>query len=205
MEYVDLKIQLDNLINFAYRQGYKVETPQLLIDPVYGNKLAYYQHGRNKIVMHDHFVQNAEQSEIINTLIHELAHAIAEQNNTGKKAIWHGDQWKEINKALGGNSERYHVGSYKKPAYVKKSMKELYAILPTKPADTWERGTYKQWLSRGYHVIKGQKGHLQVWEFQAEEYETDVDGKTSDWGKASAVYFNHDQVEPNVKKEAVNA
>lgn len=201
MEYVDLKIELDNLVNLAFRLGYKVETPTLLIDPVYGSKLAYYQHGRNKIVMHDHFVKNADKDEVIGTLIHELAHAVAEQNNQTKKAIWHGQAWKDINSALGGNAERYHKGSYTKPAYEKKSMKDLYATLPTKPADTWERGTYKQWLSRGYHVIKGQKGHLQVWEFSADEYETDKDGETSNWGKASAVYFNNDQVEPNQPKE----
>lgn len=206
MQYVDLKIELDNLVNLAYRLGYKVETPTLFIDPVYGNKLAYYQHGTNKIVIHDHYVENGDKSEVMNTLIHELAHAVAEQNNTkvnkaGKPVrVWHGDAWKEINTKLGGNSERYHTGSYHKPEYVKKTMAELYAIQPKHPADRWERGTYKQWLSRGYHVIKGQKGHFAVWEFVGDEYETDVDGKTSNWGRASAVYFNNDQVEPNEPK-----
>lgn len=201
MNITALEQELNKLTHVARDLGYTINKPELFIDPVYGNKLAYYQHGRNKIVMHDHFVENAEESEIMNTLIHEMAHAVAEQNNDTGKMIWHGDTWKAINKQLGGNSERYHVGKYHKPAHVKKSMKELYSTLPKHPADRWERGTYKQWLSRGYHVIKGQKGHLQVWEFQAEEYETSVDGKTSDWGKAAAVYFNNDQVEPNIKKE----
>ena len=80
-------------------------------------------------------------------------------------------------------------------------MVELYATQPKKPAADWERGTFKQWLSRGYHVMKGQKGILSVWEFSADEYETSTDGKTSNWGRASAVYFTPDQVEPNKRKE----
>lgn len=201
MNYVDLKIKLDNAVNHAHRLGYTVNTPELLLDNIYGNKLGYYSHGKNKIVIHEHFVENADEKEIEQTLIHELAHAIAEQNNTEKKAVWHGQVWKDILTALGGEAERYHVGTYHKPAFVKKTMKELYAILPTKPADTWERGTYKQWLTRGYHVMKGQKGQLVVWEFSADEYETQEDGKTSEWGRASAVYFTSDQVEPNTRKE----
>lgn len=201
MNYTDLKIKLDNAVNHAYRLGYAVETPELELDSIYGNKLGYYSRGKNKIVIHDHFVENAKPEEVEQTLKHELAHAIAEQNNTGKKAVWHGQIWKDILLALGGEAERYHVGEYKKPAFVKKSMKELYATLPTKPADTWERGTFKQWLSRGYHVRKGEKGQLVVWEFSADEYETDIDGKTADWGRASAVYFTPDQVEPNQRKD----
>lgn len=202
MEYVDLKIKLDNLVNHAYRLGYKVETPKLLLEPVFGNKLAYYQHGTNKIVMHDHFVQTADTAEIENTLIHELAHAVAEQNNETDKRIWHGDAWKKINTELGGNAERFHKGGYSKPAFKKMSKKDMYSILPKEDASNWERGTYNQWLLRGYHVIKGQKGQLAVWEFSADEYETAEDGKTSNWGRASAVYFTADQVEANTVKES---
>lgn len=199
----DLEKELMKLAQDARDLGYKITTPTLFVDPVYGNKLAYYQHGQNKIVMHDHFVENAEPEEIENTLIHELAHAMAEQNNTKTKKdgtpvrVWHGDAWKDAMAKLGGNSERYHQGTYHKPEHVKKTMKELYAIQAVHPAERWERGTFKQWLSRGYHVIKGQKGHFAVWEFVGEEYETDQDGKTSNWGRASAVYFNNNQVEPN--------
>lgn len=81
-------------------------------------------------------------------------------------------------------------------------MAELYAIQPKYSADRWERGTFKQWLSRGYHVIKGQKGQFAVWEFVGEEYETGKDGETSNWGRASAVYFDNTQVEANAPKEA---
>ena len=66
-----------------------------------------------------------------------------------------------------------------------------------RPATDWERGTFKQWLSRGYHVMKGQRGTLSIWEFVSDEYETDTDGKTSNYGRASAVYFTPEQVEPN--------
>lgn len=197
----DLEKELMKLAQDARDMGYKVTTPELFVDNVYGNKLAYYQHGRNKIVMHEHFVENGSSEEIENTLIHELAHAVAEQNNTEKKAVWHGNAWKEVNTKLGGNAERYHKGGYHKPAPVKKSMAELFAIQPKKPADTWERGTFNQWLTRGYHVMKGQKGQLQVWEFVADEYELEQDGKTSNYGRASAVYFTPDQVEPNKPKE----
>lgn len=76
-------------------------------------------------------------------------------------------------------------------------MDELYAIKAKYPADRWERGTFKQWLERGYHVIKGQKGQFTTWEFVADEYETDTDGKSSNFGRASAVYFTHNQVEAN--------
>lgn len=201
MQYVDLKIKLDNAINHAYRLGYKVETPELFVDNVFGSKLAYYQHGKNKIVIHEHYVETGAEAEITNTLIHELAHAIAEQNNQTDKRIWHGDTWKKINADLGGNAERYHQGGYQKPAPVKKSMAELFAILPKYPADRWEQGTFKQWLTRGYHVRKGEHGQLKVWEFVADEYETEQDGKTSNYGRASAVYFTHEQVEPNTVKE----
>lgn len=197
MQFNQLVDKLSELAHNARDLGYTVVTPELFVDPVYGNKLAYYQHGSNKIVMHDHFVENAPADEIINTLIHELAHAVAEQNNTGEEAVWHGDAWKKANKALGGDAERYHQGEYKKPAFKKQSMKELFAIKPKHPADRWERGTYNQWLRRGYHVMKGQKGSFVVWEFVADEYETDIDGKTSNYGRASAVYFTPDQVEAN--------
>lgn len=194
----DLEKELMKLAQDARDLGYKVTTPELFIDNVYGNKLAYYQHGRNKIVMHDHFIENGSPEEIENTLIHELAHAVAEQNNPKpEKRIWHGDFWKTINSQLGGNASRYHIGGYSKPAPVKKSMAELFAIQPKRPAEDWERGTFKQWLTRGYHVMKGQKGQFVQWEFIADEYETEQDGKTSNYGRAAAVYFTPDQVEPN--------
>ena len=203
----DLEKELMKLAQDARDLGYKVTTPTLFVDPVYGNKLGFYQHGVNKIVMHDHFVETADEVEIEYTLIHELAHAIAEQNNTNKKKdgtpirVWHGQVWKDINAKLGGNSERFHTGTYHKPEHVKKTMQELYAIQPKYPANRWERGTFKQWLSRGYHVIKGQKGSLSIWEFSSDEYETQEDGKSADWGKASAVYFDNTQVEANQPKE----
>lgn len=189
----------------ARDMGYKVTTPTLFIDEVAGNKLAYYQHGTNKIVFHEHYVNNGTPEEIENTLKHELAHAIAEQNNTKKKRngtpirVWHGDAWKAIHKALGGDSQRYHVGGYEKPAFKKLSMAELFNIKATRPATDWERGTFNQWLRRGYHVIKGQKGTFKMWEFSANEYETE-DGKTSEWGRMSAFYFSPEQVEPNIPK-----
>lgn len=80
-------------------------------------------------------------------------------------------------------------------------IRDLYSVLPKQPATDWERGTFRQWLERGYHVIKGQKGTLQVWEFKGNAYEAE-DGKESDWGRAAAVYFTPDQVEPNQPREA---
>lgn len=196
----DLEKELMKLAQDARDKGYKVTTPELFIDDIYGSKLAYYQQSKNRIVMHTHYVENADEKEIELTLIHELAHAIAEQNNTNKKGVWHGQVWKDINKELGGNSERYHRGGYIKPAPKKQSMQELFSIQPKHPADRWEHGTFNQWLRRGYHVTKGQKGQLATWEFVADEYETDIDGKTSNWGRASAVYFTPDQVEANRSK-----
>jgi len=195
-----LEQALNTLAEDARNLGYKIETPTLFIDNVYGNKLAYYQHGHNRIVIHDHYAENGTEEEVLNTLVHEVAHAVAEQNNETDKRIWHGDFWKQINAELGGDAERYHQGGYKKPAPVKKSMQELFAIQPKYPADRWERGTFKQWLSRGYHVMKGQKGTLTIWEFVADEYELEQDGKTSNYGRASAVYFTPDQVEANKPK-----
>lgn len=195
-----LEQALNTLAEDARNLGYKIETPTLFIDNVYGNKLAYYQHGHNRIVVHDHYAENGTEEEVLNTLVHEVAHAVAEQNNETDKRIWHGDFWKKINAELGGDAERYHQGGYRKPAPVKKSMQELFAIQPKYPADRWERGTFKQWLSRGYHVMKGQKGTLTIWEFVADEYELEQDGKTSNYGRASAVYFTPDQVEANKPK-----
>lgn len=197
----DLEKELSKLAQNARGHGYKVTTPTLSTDSIYGSKLAYYQQSSNKIVIHEHFTQNAPQAEIVNTLIHELAHAVAEQNNTATKRVWHGEAWKKINTELGGNAERYHKGEYVKPEIKKLSTQELFAIQPTKPASEWERGTFNQWLRRGYHVMKGQHGQLSVWTFVSDEYELAQDGKTGNGGKASAMYFTPEQVEANKPRE----
>lgn len=156
------------------------------------------------IVIDSRFVEYCENhpEELINTLKHELAHLIAEttKSDRKKKPVWHGAAWKEIHQALGGNGERYYTGSFVKPENKNKTFKtleELRKIKPTLPATDWERGTFRQWLERGYHVIKGQHGQPVTWEFSAEEYETTTDGKTSKWGRAHAVYFTPEQVEAN--------
>ena len=127
-----------------------------------------------------------------------MAHLIAETVNTKAKGVWHGQVWKDIFAAIGGNAERYNTSGFVKPgAKPVKTMEELRRIKPTRPATDWERGTFRQWLERGYHVMKGQKGERTVWQFVADEYETAEDGKTSKFGRASAVYFTPDQVAPN--------
>lgn len=150
--------------------------------------------------------ENGHLDELINVMRHELAHLIAETFNKKKKTgVWHGQAWKDIFTSLGGDGSRYYSGAFVKPENKGKTFKtkaELYQVTPTQPATDWERGTYRQWLERGYHVIKGQKGQFVTWEFSANEYETDEDGKTSDWGRASAVYFDNTQVEPNTPKES---
>ena len=171
--------ELDKLAQDAREKGYTVATPKLSVDNIHGNKLAYYRHNNNSIVFHEDYMLNGSDVEVYDTLIYELAHAVAEQNNTTNKRIWHGDTWKKINKELGGDAERYHKEGYTKPEPKKTSMKDLYATLPKLPKDTWDRGTYKQWLSRGYHAIKGEKGQFTTWEFIAEEYETAEDGNLS--------------------------
>lgn len=201
MIFNDLEKELMKATQDARELGYKVTTPKLEQASVYGSKLAYYSHGRNKIVFHDDYVENGSEEDLEQTMLHELAHAIAEQNNTGKKAVWHGEAWKEVLSAIGGKPERYHTGTYKKPEFKKLAKRDMFAILPKQDKENWERGTYNQWLLRGYHVMKGQKGSLSVWEFVGQEYETDQDGKTSNYGKASAVYFTPDQVEANTPKE----
>jgi hypothetical protein len=90
---------------------------------------------------------------------------------------------------------------YEDQSKIFKTKAELYGTLPKQPATDWPQGTYRQWLERGYHVIKGQKGQFKMWEFNANEYETDTDGKTSTWGRAYAVYFDNNQVEANTPKE----
>lgn len=200
MIFNDLEKELMKATQDARELGYKVTTPKLEQASVYGSKLAYYSHGRNKIVFHDDYVENGSEEDLEQTMLHELAHAIAEQNNTGKKAVWHGEAWKEVLSAIGGKPERYHTGTYKKPEFKKLAKRDMFAILPKQDKENWERGTYNQWLLRGYHVMKGQKGSLSVWEFVGEEYETDQDGKTSNYGKASAVYFTPEQVEANTPK-----
>lgn len=181
--------------------SYKIKVPVLFVDDISGNKLAYYQHGTHKIVIHEHYTNNGSYDELVNTLKHELAHAIAEALNTGKKRVWHGDLWKQIHSDIGGDASRYHKGGYIKPAPVKKTMQELFNTQPVHPAERWEQGTFNQWLRRGYHVIKGQHGTFKQWEFVADEYETEQDGKTSNYGRASAVYFTPEQVEPNKRSK----
>lgn len=200
MLFNDLQKEVMKATQDARDKGYTVTTPEVEEASVFGTKLAYYSHGRNKIVFHNDYVANGSAEDLEQTMLHELAHAIAEQNNTTKKGVWHGQAWKDVLTAIGGNPERYHTGTYKKPAFVKMDKRDMFAIQPKQPATAWERGTYNQWLLRGYHVIKGQKGQFTVWEFVGEEYETSTDGKTSNYGKAYANYFTADQVEPNQLK-----
>lgn len=86
MNTITLENKLDSLISAAVALGYKTNKPTLFIDKCYGNKLGYYQHNTNKIVIDEHYAEHANDNEIIGTLIHEVAHAVAEQNNdTGKR------------------------------------------------------------------------------------------------------------------------
>lgn len=205
---MDLQSQLDTLIkDTEAHTSYKFGKVELKTAIIRGRKVGFataYKQGAKeitgRIVLDSRFTEKGDRAEVINTLKHELAHLIAETVNTKKKAVWHGAAWKDAHVALGGNGERYYTGSFVKPENEGKefkSMDELRKTKPTQPATDWERGTFRQWLERGYHVMKGQKGSLQVWQFQANEYETDKDGKTSKWGRSSAVYFTPDQVEPN--------
>lgn len=194
-------------------EGYKFGKIEIIATPIRGTKVGYatkYRKGKTvtgKIVIDSRFVEYAEnghEAELLDTLRHELAHLIAETLNTKKKHVWHGAAWKEIHEAVGGNGQRYYTGSFVKPENVGKTFtptRDLYGILPKQPATDWERGTFRQWLERGYHVIKGQKGSLVVWGFVGDAYETE-DGKESNFGRSSAVYFTPDQVEANVPREA---
>lgn len=190
--------------------GYKFGKVTISQMPIRGHKVGYatgFKKGKTisgKIVLDSRFTEYGEthEAELIDVIRHELAHLIAETLNTKKKHVWHGTAWKDILVAIGGDGQRYYKGAFVKPENVGKTFtptNELYGKLPTQPATDWERGTFRQWLERGYHVIKGQKGSLQVWQFQGNAYET-KDGEESDWGRAAAVYFTPDQVEANVPK-----
>lgn len=178
--------------------------------PIRGNKVGYAG-GSVKgspivsgyIVLDTRFVEYAKDHEngLIDTITHELAHLVAETRNDTKKRIWHGAAWQATHKELGGSGSRYYTGAFKKQENAdNRSIADLYKVLPTEPSTTWERGTFRQWLTRGYHVAKGQKGHLVMWQFQGEAYEGDNGEEQSGFGRASAFYFNNDQVEPNTVK-----
>ena len=107
--------KLIELAGEARAKGYTIMTPKLFVDKCYGKKLAYYNQAENKIVIDEHYIENANKDEIYGTIIHELAHAIAEQNNKEKKAVWHGQVWKDINTKLGGDAERFHKEVIKSP------------------------------------------------------------------------------------------
>lgn len=192
--------------------GRKFGKVELTFYPIRGQKLGYahkFTKGAatigGKIAIDSRYAEwgtkNADNRRyVIQTLKHEVAHLIAETENTKAKGVWHGKAWKEVFADLGGDGARYNTSGFIKPENEGKEfkpMRDLYQIKPTQPADNWERGTFRQWLERGYHVMKGQKGTPVVWEFAADEYETTEDGKTSRWGRASAVYFTPDQVEAN--------
>lgn len=203
---MQLSEALDQAITSAKAAGYKIGKITIIAKPVPGTKVAYASGSkplapvRGYIVVDSRFAAAGEPSEVLNTVKHELAHLIAETVNTKKKRVWHGEAWKLIHEELGGNGERYYTGAFVKPENVGKVIKtkeELAKTKATEPKETWVKGTYRQWLERGYHVIKGQKGNFVTWEFSAEEYETNADGKTSNWGRASAVYFAAEQVEAN--------
>jgi hypothetical protein len=202
-------------LTIANADGYKFGKIKITHKVIAGSKVGYAGGSKRGagvvagyIVIDSRFIDYCrdDQTELINTVKHELAHLIAETFNKKKKTgVWHGKAWQDIHVALGGNGDRYYKGSFVKPENVGKNIKtreQLAGILPTQPKEDFERGTYRQWLERGYHVIKGQKGQLQVWEFNSNEYETAEDGKTSTWGRAAAVYFTPDQVEANTAKES---
>lgn len=194
---------------------YKFGKVQIIGAPIRGTKVGYatkYRQGKTvtgKIVIDSRYVEycneNSLDAELLDVIRHELAHLIAETFNTKKKHIWHGQAWKDICTAIGGDGERYYSGKFVKPENVGKTftpIRDLYSVLPKQPKEDWERGTFRQWLERGYHVIKGQKGSLQVWEFKGDAYES-ADGKEENgYGRAAAVYFTPDQVEPNTPREA---
>jgi len=192
---------------------YKFGKVEISAGIIRGTKVGYatkFRHGKTvsgKIVIDSRFIDwcndKNNDRELLDVIRHELAHLIAETLNTKKKHVWHGQAWKDILLAIGGDGERYYKGEFVKPENVGKTftpIRDLYNVLPKQPATDWERGTFRQWLERGYHVIKGQKGSLQVWGFIGNEYET-KDGETSEYGRASAVYFTPDQVEPNTPRE----
>lgn len=190
----------------ANASQYKYGKITITAKPIRGNKYGYAggsKQGKTVtgyIVIDAGFAKDGDHAEVLATVQHELAHLIAETVNTGKKRVWHGDAWKEICVKIGGSGARFHEGNYKKPeAKNVKTMAELYEILPTQPATEWEDGTFRQWLERGYHVVKGAKGTLKQWSFSSDEYETE-DGKSSKWGHASAFYFDNTMVAPNEPK-----
>ena len=205
---MDLQAELQNIIKSI--DGYKFGQIEITSYQIRGAKMGFahkWKQGADKItgrivIDSDYAAWGAESEEqgryVIQTIRHEVAHLIAETVNKKTKGVWHGQAWKDIFAGIGGNAERYNTSGFIKPgAKPVKTMEELRKIKPTQPADTWERGTFRQWLERGYHVMKGQKGERAVWQFVADEYETAEDGKTSKFGRASAVYFTPDQVAPN--------
>jgi hypothetical protein len=193
--------------------GYKIGAVKVTSKVIGGSKVGYAGGSRKGHVVSGYitidsrfleYCENGHLDELVNTVKHELAHLIAETFNTKKSGVWHGQAWKDVFAKLDGNGDRYYKGAFVKPENAGKVFKtkaQLYATVATQPATDWERGTYRQWLERGYHVIRGQKGELVKWNFSANEYETDKDGKTSDWGSATAVYFTPDQVEANKPKQ----
>ena len=205
---MDLQAELQNIIENI--DGYKFGQIEITSYQIRGSKMGFahkWKQGADTItgrivIDSDYQAWGAESEEnrrfVIQTIRHEVAHLIAETVNKKTKGVWHGQAWKDIFAGIGGNAERYNTSGFIKPgAKPVKTMEELRKIKPTQPADTWERGTFRQWLERGYHVMKGQKGERAVWQFVADEYETAEDGKTSKFGRASAVYFTPDQVAPN--------
>lgn len=196
----------------ATRKGYKIGDVSVNTKPVPGLKVGYsygFRKGKTvngKITLDSRFVdwcnkhpEDQHTNDLLDVMRHELAHLIAETVNTKKKHVWHGQAWKDIHISMGGSGERFYAGKFVKPENVGKvfkSMKELRETKPTEPKESWEQGTFNQWLARGYHVIRGQHGQLKVWEFNGNAYERE-DGEESTWGRASAVYFTPDQVESN--------
>lgn len=203
---MNLKAMLQVAEQSATERGYNIGNVTINAKPIQGTKVGYSCGARKgktvtgTITIDSRFVEYGEQyeQELLGTVKHELAHLIAETINTRRKHVWHGEAWKAIDLALGDSGQRYYSGEFVKPenkGKTFKSLDDLRKTKPTQPATDWERGTFRQWLERGYHVMKGQHGTPVVWEFDANEYETAKDGKTSTWGRAYAVYFTPDQVE----------
>ena len=56
-----LNNELNILVN-EYSNLYKINKPSLMVDKVYGNKLGYYSHAKNQIVIDEHYAENADQA-----------------------------------------------------------------------------------------------------------------------------------------------
>lgn len=132
--------------------------------------LGYCNYVKREIVLSEILVNHGTKEEIVDTLLHELAHAFAGIERTSKRYMGHGKLWKSWARRLGCDARAECVMSprlseaYKEAFPEKLNKKPKYYIVHDKGDSVERRGSCNRRLKdlamRGYKNEPKTIGHL---------------------------------------------